>query len=369
MTIISTAHQEVLRELHDNARGHAEASDGFFTIDPFNPKKVEPFLTLYSHGDTANRRAWAVHREADILEATAKLVDSRYGSLPNPKEIGGRSGLALDNMSTEIKAGNDIALGLKHGETRDIAFNLGFISIGLSRRDAPHRTGLVLSKGIDFLRIDTRSFGFPNQAVDEFLNGIGLQARADRTVAVRDFVGVVADYTYFVIPSSQSFSGLREKQGNVIKKFNRSTLGLIDDDFSATAHGAYPLLLGSAVTGTLEKPLDIERFTEGLLIDGNFETYPEAQTLTPELVRVIGEISPGLLASIANRRTYASGITLRSDSASSVDINPRYIYPTCEQDLITLGKLVIDVSGELDPVHQFVQDLRGNLPVVRRSPK
>jgi hypothetical protein len=365
MALLSPAHRDVLEALHDNAQLHAESSDGFFTVDPLEFGEIGPHLTLYTHRrDTSNRRALAEHRGPEQLESTAKLVDKRYASLPSPDSVGDRVGLALDNMATEVKAENDIVLALKHGETRDIAFNLGYISIGLARREAPHRTGLILSKGIDFLRIDTKVFGFEEEAVDEFLEGIGLQAREDRTVSVRDFIGVAVDFTYFVLPSSQTFRKLRHRHSTIIRNFNESTIKLIENDFKATKNGAYPLLLGTAATGTLEKYLDVKRYSEGASIDGTFSTSPRMEDIDPETVKVIGEISHGLLKTIGKRRTYASGILLE-DENSSIDINPRYLFPTDEADLSILGNLIISVCEHLDPEHRYIQDLRGNLPVVR----
>lgn len=368
MAIVTRASAEILFELHKNAKGHAEASDGFFTIDPFNSHRIESHLTLHTIGDTANRRFTSPHRaNADLLDATAKLVDSRYESLPDPATEEGRNGIALHNMAEQVKARENIALGFRHGETRDIAFNLGYISIGLSKRGASHRTALMLSKGIDFLRIDTRSFGYTDSAVDDFLRTLRLPMRKDRTVSVRDFVGVVADYTYFVIPSSSSFEEIRKKHGSTISRFNGSTLKLLNDDFEETVkdEDATPLVYGSGITGTLEKSLDIPRFQEDSSIEGSFDTYPAINIDTHlDSVRVVGEISPYAVKSIEGIVTYTSGIKLSRDQ-SKIDINPHFIYPDEKTGGENISRLLLGNLAELEPELQFIIDLRGNLPVVK----
>lgn len=362
------AHIEVLEALHENAEKHAKMSKGFFVIDDFDPKNLEPFIHLGIHGDTSNRRAVYNRLAYSDLANTMPLVDDRYSTLTTSPEQQRDSELALDNMATIMgRLGINVALLMKHGETRDIEFNLAHVSIGLSQKGVQHRTATILSKGIDMLRIDTSSFGLDKDAIRMFLKGVGVTLRADGTVPVRDFVGLASDLIYFVFPNSKSFIPIRKKHPRIISKFNSSTLGLKDKDLAITGteiqgQAVPPLLVGLAGTGQTELDLDVQSYLQAQHL-GIFETVPKILNLEDfERARVIGMLGEGLLHHTGGSVTFTSGMVLSEET--NYYLNPRFVIANEEADLPNLSGSLAETLSALDPSTLFIEDRKRNLPTL-----
>lgn len=364
------AHIEVLEALHDNAEKHAKMSRGFFVIDEFDPKNLEPFIHLGIHGDTSNRRAVYNRLAYDDLANTMPLVDDRYANLTMSPEQQRDNELALDNMATIMGGlGRNVALLMKHGETRDIEFNLAHVSIELSKKGKAHRTATILSKGIDMLRIDTSSFKLDEETIRMFLKGVGVTLREDGTVPVRDFVGLASDLIYFVFPNSKSFAPIRKKHPRIISKFNGSTLSLKGKDLDITGteiqgQTVPPLLVGFAGTGQTEQDLDVQAYLQARHL-GIFETVPEILNLGDfDRAKVIGKLGEGILHHTGGSVTFTSGMVLGAET--SYYLNPRFGIAKEEADLPTLSGSLAETLSALDPGTLFIEDVKRNLPTLKR---
>lgn len=368
--MMTPAHLEVLEALHENAEKHAKISNGFFVIDEFDPYNLEPYIHLRTHGDSSNRRAVYERLPPDNLANTMPLVDSRYANLRSTPPQQRDSELALDSMATFMgKLGKNVALLMKHGETRDIEFNLAHVSVGLSQKGVPHRTATILSKGIDMLRIDTSSFGYDEDTTKMFLRGVGVTSREDGTVAVRDFVGLASDIIYFVLPNSKSFTGVRKKHPRIFSRFNSSTLGLKAKDLDLTGTKIQdqtipPMLVGFSGTGQTELDLDVQAYLQAQHL-GIFETIPEILNLEDfERARVIGMLGKGLLHHTGGSVTFTSGMVLSEET--NHHLNPRFVVAEQEADLPNLSMSLAETLSALDPKTLFIEDIKRNLPTLSR---
>lgn len=224
---------EVLEHLHDNAAKHADASGGLFYVDPFNPKNLEDYMWLApSVRSHENMAATGNRIPADQLANIAPVVDRRISNLVSPEYLvtDPEHKIALSLAGEFLSNGYNVALGQSHNEPTDIALDLGVKSIWLEREGVKHSTAIILSKGFDFLKINTSNFTIDPGIVRTFLEGLGMTVDQNGLLPLRSFLGILADKSYFVIPDSASFSEIRKKQTEKIRKFNAAAIQLIQHD-------------------------------------------------------------------------------------------------------------------------------------------
>ncbi len=363
---VVTAENEILEALHANAAGHANNSDGLFVIDSFEPKTLPEYLSLSSRvKDNANMRAHGNRLKAQQLNTIADVVDPRYRSIDrkvtDPEHL-----LAFSAMGELLRGGFNVALAQSHGEPRDIAFDLGFKSIQLSSMGIHHKTAMILSKGFDFLRIDTSNFEIDPGIISSMLENLGIIMRKDRTIALRSFLGIVADSSYFVIPSSASFEPIRQKHSSRIRKYNEGVLSLIGEDLTEVSDEGSGVLLSLAVTGTTPKRLDIDKYLETKEAMPDFyETLPDISEIsTEDKVEVIGTISNRVYEYLRYCFTFASGIVLDTGH-SRQDVRPEFVVVNDQSDIPRIGEKLAQSLDRLHPGDKFVQDLNKNLPLLR----
>jgi len=366
MAYIHRAERDVLEELHSNAVGHAELSDGLFVIDKFNPKQLPDYMSLRPKGDTENRRAIGNRLSHTALEIFAEVIDSRYKTMDrtisDPDHV-----TAFSIMGELLRKKYNVGLTQSHGEAIDTAFDLGYKSVRLAEQGVEHDTSLILSKGFDFLKIDTKQFNVDPGTIRETLKNIGITLSEDGTIPLRSFLGIVADKTHFVIPSSSTFEEMIEKNRKLIGDFNSSSISLLIDDL--TDDSTRGTLLGSALTGTTSKQLDTNEYRR--LIKDNrtlFNTIPEKPKINEtEDVRVVGDISDGVIKYLEYCFSFASGIVLDTED-SRQDIRPSFTVATETSDIPRLGVRLTESLEVLHPGALFIQDIGRTLPTKASEP-
>lgn len=373
----------VLEMLRDNALEHAKRSNGFFVVydvDPNSPDfEFQQLHTATTRGDyRAVSTRTPIHHS--LVHGVASQVDKRYSSLPVNAMHDQNLQITLRNMATlmclkpdeeggkqEFPHGLNIIVGTGHEELTDIAFGLAYISTRLHELNAPHRTGIVISKALDFIGIDTGILGFDEKTVDEFAMGLGLTVREDRSIHIRDFLGLIVDRSYMTIPDTPTFADLRGIYEAVVRGHTIGVLKQIWKDQELTKKTEIdPLLLAVATSGSVSKQLlNAEYLAKKESV--NYSTIPPMPEINPtDYVEVAGRIAPGVIKMMKRGITFATGIKLETGGRSTIAINPEFIHVMDRDHLDIYARLLMEVLGKLAD-HTIILDNIGNLPVQRKA--
>jgi hypothetical protein len=369
------AQSDVIGFLYKSAEENAKHTNGLIVAYP--PDQFE-YQTLF-HADrtnTTHMRSSGILLPPEKIDSVAGLVDSRYKNIPEFTKQRPDLMLSFGQMATLIKAGHNIFLGTGHEELVDVAFFLANAAARLHEKKAHFRTGLVLSKALDFAGIDTRSFGLPDDVIDTFLASIGLEALPDRTVPVREFLGLVATHSYMTLPNTKSFEEIRGVQGKIISEYNKRVKRLINEDLSATGsvdrktkQVISPLVLAVAVSGTKTKTLNNTEYLKSQSANLEiFQTIPSFPDISMEdHVLVLGAIYEAVLAFTEPCITFAGAIDLQKDdeghATSSFALHPQFLRVSTAPDLEEFSGLLVESVGTLHPNSKVVLNKSNNLPL------
>ncbi len=375
----------VLEMLQESASEHARLSNGFFVtyeVDPDSPD----FESQQLHTATTIGDERAVHTGSPIdyteADKVASIVEKRYKSLLRSGKQDAELQTTLKNMATLMKLkpeehdddypyGFNVTLGTGHEEITDILFGLVYVSNRLHELNTPHRSGIIISKALDFTGINTDILEFDDETVDAFALGLGLTVREDRSIHLLDFLSLAVDRIYRTIPDTPTFAELRGLHGAMVRGHSIGVLRRLWHDQDATVkEGISPLLLAVATSGSLTKILETEKFI-ATRSDVNYETLPEIpDDIGPEdYIEIAGKIAPGVLKTMKRGLVYAQGMRLRDiddPTPSQIKIHPEFLQVHNREHLDIYSELLMKVLGELAN-NPIVLDMIGNLPVTRKS--
>lgn len=335
-----------MQTMYESASVLADSSDGLFCA--YEPDSERFDYHNISRSISSHKIEGAPIADIDQSDSVATVVDSRYAGLPLAIEECDESTGVIEQIANVLRSGQNVSLGLEHGELIDVAMAEVGVSNALRRRRVAHKSGLIVSKAIDFMGIDVNSFGLPHDITKTFLAGLGIEMEDDNTVPVRKFLALATDRTYLTIPSTQTFSAIRRSQEHLIKSFNEKSCGLIEKDMRRASQSDEPMLLCVAVPGTTVKLLDNDQ------TDGSDET-----------IEVIGKISSGVTRFMNKSLTYATAIRL-DESPPIVCIHKDFLCLRTADDVSNLANKLIQIVSGLEPDKMFIYDEYGDLPVRRK---
>lgn len=360
------AQKEIMGSMYESAKVLADNSNGLFcAYEPNLDKyKHQSLLPIPSHYSVEGRPIPSV----DDSDTLATMIDSRYAGLPSSIEAHDEATGAVQLIGEDLIYGQNVALGLEHGELIDVALAEVGMSNILRRRNIAHRSGLIVSKAIDYMGVNIDYFGVSPDDLKKYFDSIDAQIdiEDDGTVQVRNFLKVAADITYMTIPSTKTFEDIRAAQKDNIRLINNRVISKINKDMKVTGNKRHPwnkkindpLLLGVALPGTTVKLLDFG----GLDEDHEFQFLK----LSGKQTEVVGHISPRITDFMKGAITYATAIRL-DDSPPKVHIDKDYLYLKNEEQVEELAAKLVKISKLLNPDVEYLYDKDGNLPVNRKS--
>lgn len=338
--------------MYKSAKDLVDNSGGLFCA--YQPGSEGLIWDVDSTEETHHRIIGKPIESVDDADVLGSMFDSRYAGLPASVEEYNRETGAIDRIGDYLERGQNVALGLEHGELVDVALEEEAVSNALRRRGIGHRSALIVSKSIDFMGVNLSQFGIPNEDLQEYFDSIGadIPIRNDNTIPLRGLLAVAVDLVYLTIPSSNTFSNIRDEQGGVVRDFNRRVRNSINEDMSNENES--PLLLGVAVPGTTVKLLDQDALDDA-------HPYKQHQ----RQVEVIGYISPAIISFLKGAVTFATAIRL-GESPPKICISEHPLNLETEKDIDSLGRELVSISRKLNPEVTYICDQERSLPVNRK---
>ncbi len=320
----------VLEELHRIATIHANASGSKLAVLDYDPE-------TYLKRDIMRHTIKGETIEPIKINELATSVDSRYQSL----YVATSDCTEVDVIEDVLRSGQSVVLAMDHDELIDAALRpLALANIIklrnpdlVDKKGRPFfRTGLIVSRMVEFI-------GIP------MLGGV---------VPANDLFGIAFDLTHETVPSTISTQGRFDKQA--VKTYNNLVVHEISGNMR---HGAFsnrrPMLLALAAPGTINKPLDVDRYT-------GTDIPKEKQDSTI----VLGQINYRIADFASNALTFASVAQMGKDK-SDVRIDAIPICVSTSADIERLAKKLINLTSDRgDGTINYVYDKDGDLPVIRR---
>lgn len=319
----------VLQELHKIATIHANASGGRLVALDYDPE-------TYLKRDIMRHTIKGEPIDPININEMASGVDSRYKGL----YLATSDCVEVDVIEDVLRSGQSVVFAMDHDELIDAALRPLALANIIKQRNPNlvdkngrpfFRTALIVSRMAEFI-------GVP------MMGGV---------VPANDLFGMAFDLTHETVPSTISTKGKFDKQ--IVKAYNNFVVREIT---SNTTRGAFsnrrPILLALAAPGTINKPLDADKYT-------GTDIPKEKQNST----MVIGQINYRMAEFAKNALTFASVAQMKKNS-SDVRIDGTPICVSSAADVERLAKKFIELTyRHNDEALNYVYDKDGNLPVVR----
>lgn len=359
------AQRQIMGAMYESAATHAELSGGFFVA-------YEPDLRRFGYQSlSANPHHFRLEGsplDPAMSDAVASTVDKRYTGIPDVvRRLDTETGV-ITQIGQVLASGQNVVLGSEHGELVDVPFGLVGVSNRLREREVAHRSGMIVSKAIDFLGINAEALPAPIDVIESYLGGIGITIEEDGTIPARSFLRIAADVTYFTVPATQSFKGIRGLQKTGIRKFNEHVSERIAEDMNEShLGGEKPLLLMIAMPGTVNKVLDKQAYTDGQDLGGNYVTIPGViDARDSRQIEIVGVISPGVTRFLGRALTYATVVRLQ-ETDPKVAIDKDFVCVSSPDSVLTIASKLVSLAGVVEPEKLFAYDAKGNLPLLRKK--
>lgn len=320
----------ILQELHGIATVHANASGGRLTSLEYDP---ETYLKRDILRHTVKGQA------LDPIKANelAASVDDRYQGLYSATA----QCAEIDVIEDVLRSGHSVVLAMDHDELIDAALRpLALANIIklrnpdlVDKKGRPFfRTGLIVSRMVEFI-------GIP------MMGGV---------VPANDLFGIGFDLTHETVPSTISTLGRFDK--GAVKAYNNMVVREISGNMERGAFSnRRPMLLALAAPGTINKPLDTEKYT-----GTDIPKEVQADTM------VIGQINYRIADFAGKALTFAS-VAQMGKSESDVQIDGTPICVSTPQDVERLAaKLIALTANRGDGRTNYIYDADGILPVLRK---
>ena len=303
--------QDMLEGLYSIAEKHQHSHEKLVLLD-FDPERY-PGQSLQSRYNTI-KAAKDGPLSPEVAATIANDIDPRYPLLEQRVR---EETSTVDRLVELIKDNNNILNGTDHAELVDIAlWNLALTGY-IKQKGVELRSGLVVSKMVDFLGID--------------LN-------APEPTPIRDLLGLGFDRTFLVIPpNSELFDRSTVKDYN--ERSTRETAGTFRR--KARSNAKYgPMVLGVALPGSVNKPLASD----------------------PEKT-VVGRVNDGITAyaGVENTMATASAVRLEGDTRVFIDDVPMRVETHNDVEAL-VGKLITGLTGFGDG--EYLYDKDGDLETI-----
>lgn len=354
----------VLEALQANAAEHASRSKGLLVAYPIDWDNRSQ--GLYVPGEKHISRVVTAGNPVEdpsTMHSLAEKVEPTYAGMRALADQDTEISEAVDAIAREVDNNQNVFLGLGHNELMDAAFSALYVSARLRQRPKPalHRSGIVVSKGMDFLGINTRSLKLSMEEMDQFAFNYSLPIRPDRTIHILDFLRLGFNSIYRSIPDTATFAALREDELQLVIDHN---IGMFRQMY-ADKKTMPPMLLAVAMSGSLTKVLDVVEYLKKKDL-ACYSSYPEIGEVNPtDVVEVAGRIAPAVSKFMRKCVSFAGGSGINSDGLTQLKIDPTPMEVNKPEDLPKFIGHLVAVLGQTTP-NRLVLDMNGTLPVNRR---
>ncbi|MDZ7744539.1 MAG: hypothetical protein U5K77_02135 [Candidatus Saccharibacteria bacterium] len=326
MEYISKHASQMQEDLQMWATEHARTRSDIFELLPHNPDKYE-YQSTFAHTIKGSPLDGAV------TDQIATGIDNRY---PKVAQAVDENHQALENIGATLDSRQNAFVATDHDELIDIALILVRSRSNLLRSGHDFDTSLIANKMITYLGVKLPS-------------GI---------VPATEVIAMATDETYLNIPRPASGKGRLSTPRHAISEFNEMMVehGL-EKRLKRSAKIGKAALLFTAISGTVNKPLDTTRYS-----------YSESGLSIPEEDQertiVIGRANDGVLKFTQEGLTYVGSARLDPNNIQvKLSPNPRSLRTNPE--LTDAMQAIKALQSENDPSHYYVYDEHGKLPVIR----
>ncbi len=324
--------QEIHQGLHSWAEEHAEANPDIFVTLDIDPVK-------YPYQAVGVRKVTGNPISPDDIDKIAFDLDVRYGGISRSISSDGRG---LKRIGELLNDNNNVVLATGHSEIRDIGLIMASLRSELVKRNYEFDTGIIVNAMVKYLGVKV----------------------GDNVLPALDVLGLAADETYVNIPNTNSAKDKIPIPRRVISFHNHAMVEYdINGRFKNTIKkDQRPMLLAVAMSGTVIKPLDVEKY-ESKLIAGA-DHIPYISEVFRHKTMVSGEVGHGILRIMKNAITVPSVSNLRRSNIS-VDLSDSPVAVRSREQLDAVLETINKMEAKSDPEHNYVYDRYGNLPVKR----
>ncbi len=367
--ITEKAQADIAEAFYVNAQANADASNGLLIAYAPDFERF-PYQSLSVRKD----RRLVVGNPLGVEDtfSVASVVDKRCKGLEDAIIKADLETEAIEALQNTLDSGTNAIIGSDHLEIVDIAYMACGISAELRKREAAHRSGLVLSKAAsDYMGVDIKSLvtkKMPLDFIKEYLSSLGIEVLPDNTVPVRNFLKLAVDLQYLVIPNTDSFANLRGIQQDAVELHNKEVKR---DIISATAKRQLaskpPLMLFVAFPGTKTRKLDTARYWQNMQVPGYHATIPEHLPTDVDDINVIGRFADGVVDYAKNCLTFPTTMRLSPEDSPRIGMDNRPINIKSTNRLHLFAHRLIQLVDRVDS-STSVYDKNSNerkLPVVR----
>ncbi len=348
--ITEKAQAEIAEAFYANAQSNANASNGLLIAYEPDFKRF-PYQSISIQHD--RRLIKGNPLDPDSAFAVAEVVDKRCKGLEDAIEQADSENGALTMAEQVVDAGSNVLFGTDHLEIVDIAYFACGVSAFLRKRQAAHRSGLILSKAAsDYMGVDVKNLAsesLPYEVIKDYLEALNLTILEDGTVPVRDFLKLAVDMQFLVIPNTESFSGLRGMQAEAVQLHNWEVKSDISAHMSKRRlKSRDPLVLYVAMPGTKTKKLDTQKYWQNMQIPDYHRTIPEHLPTNIDDINVIGKFADKITDFTAGALTFASTLRLRTDHQPLVKVNAHPIHIDTVDRVNSFASRLIELVDSID---------------------
>lgn len=324
MRLFEVHEKAIQNDLREWAAEHAKTRPDIFELLPADTDTY-PYQKLSEH--TINGEL----PEGVEIDDIASSVEPRYPAFTVALD---KNEQAIANMGETLDSLQNVIFASDHDELIDIALLLVRIRSNLQRTGYSFDTGLIANKMITYL-------------------GVKMQGTI---VPATDLLSIAFDYTYLNLPRTQSGKEKISAPHEAISAYNKFMIERgLTKRLKVSRKLGRAMLIGAAITGTVNKPLDFERYVE---MDDD-EELPAG--LNPNTI-VIGRANQGVLKVTKQGLTYIGSAHIKSDDIK-VTISENPIIIRSSEKLDQAMEQITELQSGHDPAHDYVYDRLGNLPV------
>lgn len=324
MKFIEKYEAQIHEDLHNWAAEHTNSHERLVLL-PIDPTK-------YPHQRIMEHTVHSQPLEPIALDPLVAQIEPRYPEFieaveENPKSL--RIAGAILNSRQNLIVGTD------HQELIDIALLMAYLSSSLRQKGTSFSSGLIANKMAAYL---------------------GVEMEKNVVVPLTDVLGMAFDEVYLTLPASQSAKERLSLPRQFASRVNKTVVekGIIMR-LKTTRRLGKAMLLGAALTGTVNKELDESAYKPF----GEIEYIPQKEI---EHTQVLGRANIGVLAFMKNSLTMVAGTQLEKGNIK-VTIADEPLYIDSKELLESAMQKIAIIRSEQDPSHYYVYDSVGNLPV------
>lgn len=358
-----SSQSDVLEAMHENAAKNAAASGGLFTVYPINwdgdsDQTLGTFGKKVIVGNPLSK---------DKMFELAAAINPAFKGLENLFYTE-ENAPAVEDMAITARTGGSYCVATDHQELTGIAVIGGGLG-AIHRENVPnYKNGLILNKSLlSFLGIAPEIVSHLDTVIGEEREQRGVALEGDGSLKLQEFLKLVFDFQYPVIPNTNSFSEIRGVQGKVISFHNELLMRSIEGNMTNLSISRRRNRVGNGLfavlSGTKNKPLDVDEWRNTARIN-SYDTFPSHDLISEEVtdIDVMGRISKRTIDYLRHSRTYAATAGFRSSNDFKIKINSRARAIIDVTDLDNLAGDIVSLATETFG-KQVIYDKKGNAPL------